>query len=142
MNRFFVLVMSLFLLCGCGAFSSGVTALDASITVSNTSAQILDAAQVSAVSLYRTEQLQALETARAAGEDRDKAWSRIKNIRVNWDPVWHAFATARAAHADLVLALAVYQKDKSKIEELRAALYGFEQAVKAALSTLNTKRLE
>ncbi len=104
-----ILVVVLGLCCapvGCGASTRDIIVRDAVIMV-NTAAMGLETAQDVSVSLYREEQLTALQASLQAGLPKAQAQAKVQAIRDQWLHVWAAFEKARTCHralSDLVAA--------------------------------------
>lgn len=114
---------------GCGgATTADVVLRDATLSA-NTTAAIIEAMQSTALVMYRAEQEQQLAVAVQKGETQDQARSRVAIVRLQWAPVWEAFAKARSVHQTLATMLA-------------AASAPSPAAVQAAVTEANQRMLE
>lgn len=126
--------------CGAAGMTPAEVAVATAITVANTTRLGIESAETSALAVYRTAQLAAVERARAQQETVAAASAEVEAIRASFRPVWEALDAARDAHLALVTALAAYESGKVTAEAVVAAAKALAEASEKATGAIALAR--
>lgn len=101
---------------GCNPATEQMVVRDATV-IANAARLSIETAQTAAVTLYKAQQIAAVQASKKEGLDRAEAVARVEVLRREWEPVWTAFEKVRLGHALLVAALEAYDQGKEIVRE-------------------------
>lgn len=96
----------------CGYLKEETFETKTAASVANATLLTVEAAQTSAVAVYRAEQFDVIAQAREEGWTQDRAKTELQVIRKKWQPVWQVFKCIRETQQGLTEALAFYEAAK------------------------------
>jgi hypothetical protein len=130
--------------CGAAGMSPEQVAVQTAIVTANTTRLSVETAEATALTLYRAEQVAAVERVKAlpGGGSAEQAVAEVKLVRTKWEPVWTVLDKAHAAHALLVQAIQAYETTRTPgdIATRAAALVALVSEVADAVRAVRGER--
>lgn len=123
---------------GCNPATEQMVVRDATV-IANAARLSIETAQTAAVTLYKAQQIAAVQASKREGLDRAEAVARVEVIRREWEPVWTTFEKVRRGHALLVAALEAYDQGKEIVREGERVVAGLTEVLARAKALTDAK---